>query len=116
METYGIVVCENDQVQLKNLHGFVNRAVWSLEDSPDSKDKTCEVVLVTTSYQEVVNYLNNTYIDSGVYFLDIDLGKDDGQNGIQAVYPVCHQLCHQPCGFHQYDPERLWRCRCICTD
>lgn len=56
METYGIVVCENDQVQLKNLHGFVNRAVWSLEDSPDSKDKTCEVVLVTTSYQEVVNY------------------------------------------------------------
>ena len=29
METYGIVVCENDQVQLKNLHGFVNRAVWS---------------------------------------------------------------------------------------
>lgn len=85
METYGIVVCENDQVQLKNLHGFVNRAVWSLEDSPDSKDKTCEVVLVTTSYQEVVNYLNNTYIDSGVYFLDIDLGKDDGQNGIDLA-------------------------------
>ncbi len=84
MEEYGVVICDDDEVQLKRMHDLVSRAIWALEDSPDSVDKKFRITLETTNYQKVIDYLAINGMTNGVYFLDIELENDD-VNGIDLA-------------------------------
>lgn len=76
MEEYGIIICDDEKDQVRRIHDLVKYAIWSLEDTADSKDKKFKITLKANSYIEVADYLEDNKVDSGVYFLDIELSKD----------------------------------------
>ena len=76
MEEYGIIICDDEKDQVRRIHDLVKYAIWSLEDSADSKDKEFKITLEANSYIEVADYLEDNKVDSGVYFLDIELSRD----------------------------------------
>lgn len=76
MEEYGIIICDDEKDQVRRIHDLVKYAICSLEDSDDSKDKEFKITLEANSYIEVADYLEDNKVDSGVYFLDIELSRD----------------------------------------
>ena len=76
MKEYEIIICDDEIDQVRRIHDLVKYAIWSLEDSADSKDKEFKITLEANSYIEVADYLEDNKVESGIYFLDIELSKD----------------------------------------
>lgn len=84
MAKYTIMICDDDIRQANNLSLKVGIALSMVPT--DDQDVNYEVGKVASTYQEVLDYLDNNKVDGGIYLLDIELDHD--KNGLDLAVEI----------------------------
>lgn len=69
---YSVFICDDDQRQVEQIAKIVSMSEEILSD----EEKINFQIASANNYQDAVTYLNQNQINGGIYFLDIELGKD----------------------------------------
>lgn len=75
---YQVIVCDDESIIAKNIAKQVNIAWENVQDENERfKNKTLDISLVANSFEEVVGYIVAQDVKNAIYFLDIEIGKDE---------------------------------------
>ncbi|TSO26993.1 LytTR family transcriptional regulator DNA-binding domain-containing protein [Lactobacillus sp. LL6] len=79
---YPVFICDDDQDQINVTIKILGRAEMILSD----EEKVRFNINTATTYQDAVNYIKEHQIEGGIYFLDVELGKDvNDENGFDIA-------------------------------
>ena len=70
---YSVFICDDEKEQVSLLQKGISNATIMLNGEEKVK---FDIINSSTSYQEAADFLDNTSINSGIYFLDIEIGDE----------------------------------------
>ena len=80
---YPVFVCDDDQMQVNDIVKMIGKAEEILSDEHAIEFD----VAFTTTFADAKKFLKDNIYTGGVYLLDIELGKEIGQNnGFDLAY------------------------------